>query len=631
MRIIKYYEHSVNTGEAVPLRVSELEKIIADRVCDLLNIVYPEYGSTIVEIEFRRVDVQYVYCNRRREATFALALHRKDSIIDDIFVTINYNTNELISIESNVGPAFNRSLFKTLSFKLTENEKEKKGVIKYSAYDLRDKVKEIVHSIFDVYDIKEFKGCNARCTICEGGVIRFNGTYKIFAALDGGINFLSPLDGFVTVTFDVIDNTVANIGVTTTFLSDIASCYMAEEIKGQLNEWLKEADKPKIWTSTANVYIDPAIREIHERFMKNEREAIWDAYIPDTIKRYIENDPVIMSKNYISEEEKGMITPNFVRHSQSIDGCIKTLMNKFYCYRTANVIYCSSHAEHAKEQDTVRCSFKVYCTQNENDGPMLQNIYIRCCPYCDDIHILDVEVESTNCLEWYTGETNHDLREFIFKSLKEKFEIEKENSDMDKKCINRANVYKTMTDDQKIVMQDAIANAVESAIKDCRMEYEKTLKTLRLKIENSNGLINKFYGENGMLSKLNKLKDSLEVQKIIINEPAMIVFWKDGTKTVVTATDEAFDEEKGLAMAYAKKWLGNNYAAGGRFKAKLKHAERVKRKEETVENDISKIPICKEIMDEAMRRVKAEMEADAAKEPTEKPTAKKATTRKAKK
>ena len=110
----------------------------------------------------------------------------------------------------------------------------------------------------------------------------------------------------------------------------------------------------------------------------------------------------------------------------------------------------------------------------------------------------------------------------------------------------------------------------------------------------------------------------------------MIIFWKDGTKTVVTAQEgETFDEEKGLAMAYAKKALGNNYAAGGRFKQRLKHAKRVNKAEK--ETDISKIPICKEIMDEAIRRVKEEMEADAAKEPTEKPTAKKATTRKAKK
>lgn len=70
--------------------------------------------------------------------------------------------------------------------------------------------------------------------------------------------------------------------------------------------------------------------------------------------------------------------------------------------------------------------------------------------------------------------------------------------------------------------------------------------------------------------------NKFEIKEIIINEPAMIVFWKDGTKTVVKAQDgETFDEEKGLAMAYAKKALGNNYAAYGRFKQRLKHAKKV--------------------------------------------------------
>lgn len=35
------------------------------------------------------------------------------------------------------------------------------------------------------------------------------------------------------------------------------------------------------------------------------------------------------------------------------------------------------------------------------------------------------------------------------------------------------------------------------------------------------------------------------------------MFWRDGTKTVVKCVDEPFDPEKGLAMAYAKKCLGN--------------------------------------------------------------------------
>lgn len=46
-------------------------------------------------------------------------------------------------------------------------------------------------------------------------------------------------------------------------------------------------------------------------------------------------------------------------------------------------------------------------------------------------------------------------------------------------------------------------------------------------------------------------------KKVIFNDPATIVFWKDGTKTVVKAEGEPFDPEKGLAMAIAKKHLGN--------------------------------------------------------------------------
>lgn len=45
---------------------------------------------------------------------------------------------------------------------------------------------------------------------------------------------------------------------------------------------------------------------------------------------------------------------------------------------------------------------------------------------------------------------------------------------------------------------------------------------------------------------------------VIFNEPATIVFWSDGTKTVVkTQNGEKFDKEKGLAMAIIKKSLGN--------------------------------------------------------------------------
>lgn len=52
---------------------------------------------------------------------------------------------------------------------------------------------------------------------------------------------------------------------------------------------------------------------------------------------------------------------------------------------------------------------------------------------------------------------------------------------------------------------------------------------------------------------------SINPTKIIFNGPATIVFWDDGTKTVVKCTErETFDYEKGVALCYMKKLLGND-------------------------------------------------------------------------
>lgn len=61
---------------------------------------------------------------------------------------------------------------------------------------------------------------------------------------------------------------------------------------------------------------------------------------------------------------------------------------------------------------------------------------------------------------------------------------------------------------------------------------------------------------------VNKMISSLadhrpRIKKVIFNNPATIVFWYDGSKTVVKAENEPFDPEKGLAMAISKKALGN--------------------------------------------------------------------------
>lgn len=60
---------------------------------------------------------------------------------------------------------------------------------------------------------------------------------------------------------------------------------------------------------------------------------------------------------------------------------------------------------------------------------------------------------------------------------------------------------------------------------------------------------------------------------VIFNDPATIVFWNDGTKTVVKAENEPFDREKGLAMAISKKFLGNKGNYFETFKKFIKEGE----------------------------------------------------------
>ena len=64
--------------------------------------------------------------------------------------------------------------------------------------------------------------------------------------------------------------------------------------------------------------------------------------------------------------------------------------------------------------------------------------------------------------------------------------------------------------------------------------------------------------KKGFENMFNTLRN-IEIVKVIFNEPATIIIWDDGTKTVVKAQKgEVFDKEKGLAMAVVKKAFGNN-------------------------------------------------------------------------
>ena len=68
--------------------------------------------------------------------------------------------------------------------------------------------------------------------------------------------------------------------------------------------------------------------------------------------------------------------------------------------------------------------------------------------------------------------------------------------------------------------------------------------------------INSVYCLNSALRDVRNKQDL--IKDVIFNNPATIVYWVDGTKTVVKAHNEKFDPEKGLAMAICKRFLGSN-------------------------------------------------------------------------
>lgn len=60
-----------------------------------------------------------------------------------------------------------------------------------------------------------------------------------------------------------------------------------------------------------------------------------------------------------------------------------------------------------------------------------------------------------------------------------------------------------------------------------------------------------------------------DIDRVIVNKPAVIVYWKDGTKTVVKKQKgDKWDPEKGVAMAICKRLHGNT----GRYNDVIKRA-----------------------------------------------------------
>lgn len=172
--------------------------------------------------------------------------------------------------------------------------------------------------------------------------------------------------------------------------------------------------------------------------------------------------------------------------------------------------------------------------------------------YCLEEFLRDFATQKGYFLR-YEYDRNPESREvsnisFLFHKNDEAFRI-------DVRLLEIKNIYDTITN---------VINAVEEHF-NWRFPSESSLFVMP-------GRRN---GKTAMLNDYKSMYGRYCIDKVIFNAPATIVFWKDGTKTVVKCQgDDEFDPEKGLAMAISKKVLGNKYDYFNTFKHWTKKYEK---------------------------------------------------------
>ena len=62
----------------------------------------------------------------------------------------------------------------------------------------------------------------------------------------------------------------------------------------------------------------------------------------------------------------------------------------------------------------------------------------------------------------------------------------------------------------------------------------------------------------GFITHTNKRKSAIEIERVIFHNPATIIFWSDGMKTVVKCSkDDKYDRLTGFLLCVMKKAYGN--------------------------------------------------------------------------
>lgn len=116
--------------------------------------------------------------------------------------------------------------------------------------------------------------------------------------------------------------------------------------------------------------------------------------------------------------------------------------------------------------------------------------------------------------------------------------------------------------------------AYESLVENCRygLDYSHD--------DHSADTISYWYNDCIRTMEAYKNINKNQIKNVIFNNPATIVFWGDGSKTVVKCNEDEFDPEKGLAMAIAKHFMGTSKSKGDYYKV---FEEWVPKEEEVIE------------------------------------------------
>lgn len=158
--------------------------------------------------------------------------------------------------------------------------------------------------------------------------------------------------------------------------------------------------------------------------------------------------------------------------------------------------------------------------------------------------------------EWKRSQDQF-LKEFV-ELVKQTYEVKKEKENMSyiKWKIDDYTVYNDGDRFSEPILQANLIGTVTNVGAYRSRTLREVLQEFEDRLNSDNRPRVNYSGYSKGIAK--PYVDPMDIKDVIFNPPATIVFWADGTKTVVKAQNgEPFDPEKGLAMAITKRIYGD--------------------------------------------------------------------------